>query len=396
MFPARPIPVPAPRNETLIHRPVRRPVTGSSLDPRLSSEHQVIKIEPMDSPMPMAMPGPVLRQRPYMPHIQYWATESRASSHSYTTQDYDTSSEYSDPSERKRRGYNIADSCAIEDDHPDAVEDTMAVSDSAKLKGVYWPGMDLFDSATIEMRRKRNQKKDSSVVQQLELNSQEVEPLEFIFTPQGSFKRQRRISHSEWDDEDEAEIKMESPLPPKKLRPVLAHMDVNARRSRQNTRSMLPFASQRQYEERGRSIFDTGHEEWAPRRKRDFTVFQGGDEDDVTFGHPAGLNYLTSGFSLQPSPTPRPSFSTFKPLSQAFQFENKENLLPPFQQTYGDHIHNYHNSASQYHAFTYGSGQEQVGYPYNGHLYGDSTVYRSAQDDDDQRTITAPPSPATS
>lgn len=331
-----------------------------------------------------------------MPHIQYWATESRASSHSYTTQDYDTSSEYSDPSDRKRRGYHLVDSCAVEDDQPDTVGDTMAVSDSAKLKGVYWPGMDLFDSATMEMRRKRNQKKDSSVVQQLELNSQEVEPLEFIFTPQGSFKRQRRISHSEWDDEDEAEIKMESPLPPKKLRPALANMDVNTRRSRQNTRSMLPFASQRQYEERGRSIFDTGHEEWAPRRKRDFTVFHGEDEDDATFGHPAGLNYLTSGFSLQPSPTPRPSYTTFKPLNQGFQFDNKENVLPPFQQTYGDYMHNYHNSGAQYHAFAYGSGQEHVGYPYNGHLYGDGTVYRSAQDDDDQRTITAPPSPATS
>jgi hypothetical protein len=389
-------PTPMPTIEAPAPRPARRVAISNLVDPRLS-EQQTIKAEPLDSPTPPARPGPVLRHRTFAPHIQYWATESRASSRSCTNPDYETSSEYSDPSERRRYRYAPADSCAIEDDPVEAVEDTMAVSESTKLKGVYWPGMDIFDSATPEMRRKRNQKKDISVVAQLELNSQEVEAMELIFTPQGSFKRQRRISNSEYDDEDEVEIKMESPRPAR-LRPALARMDVNTRHSRQNNRHTLPFRSRTQYEDRGRSIFDRSHNERAPKRTRaGFSVYHDDEEDEITFTQPASMTYLTSGFTHQPSPSPVPAFASYKTLNEDFQYENKENILPSFtQQTYGNY-HSYQGAGYHQHNYAYGLGHEQRGFQYNDHLYNTSHMYQQQhQDDDDQRTITAPPSPCPS
>ncbi|KAF2133945.1 hypothetical protein P153DRAFT_330604 [Dothidotthia symphoricarpi CBS 119687] len=378
-------------------RPARRAAAGSFLDPRLA-EQQVIKLEHSVTPTPPPYQGPVLRQRTFAPHMQYWATESRASSRSYTNPDYETSSEYSDPGERKAYRYPVATTCSIEDDDPtEVVENTMAVSECTKLKGVYWPGMDIFDSATPEMRRKRNQKKDSSVVAQLELNSQEVEATELIFTPQGSFKRQRRMSSSVYDDEEEIEIKTESPRP-SLSRPALVDMDVNAaRRPRQLTRSqMYPFVARNQYnEDRGRSGYGYSYGDRASKRKHTFDVFQ--DEEEVSFSQPASFNYLTSAFTHQTSPSPLPTFAPCKPLNDQFQYDNKENALPLFhQQTYGN-PHNPHANSYHYHAYTYGLGQDQRVFPFNHQLYNGDNVYeQQTLDDDDQRTITAPPSPATS
>lgn len=55
------------------------------------------------------------------------------------------------------------------------------VSDATRLKGVKWPGMALWDSATDEMKRNRNQKKHASVLENMILSSVSVEPNEWIF-----------------------------------------------------------------------------------------------------------------------------------------------------------------------------------------------------------------------
>ncbi|KAF1945392.1 hypothetical protein EJ02DRAFT_369838 [Clathrospora elynae] len=390
-------PASAPKIEAPVPRAVRRAAAGNLLDPRLSEQqHPMIKLEQSPSPTPR-LTGPVLRNRStFAPHMQYWSTDSRASSRSYTNPDYETSSEYSDPGERRRYRYTAADSCAI-DDEPAEVADPMAVSESTKLKGVYWPGMDIFDSATPEMRRKRNQKKDSSVVAQLELNSQEVEATELIFTPMGSFKRQRRISCSESDEEDDIEIKLESPQPARR-RPALANLDVNTtRRTRQSTRPVFPSLTRNQYQEdRGRSSYDHGHNNRAPKRKR-FDVFQDDDDDDTPFSQPSSMNYLTSGFTQQASPSPAPDFTSYKPFNDPFQYENKENVLPSFHQTIYGNFHGHQNTGYQYPAYAYGLGPDNQGFQYTSHLYNTTSAYQQHdQDDDDQRTVTAPPSPSTS
>lgn len=79
------------------------------------------------------------------------------------------------------------------DDTDLASEEAEPREAEAQLKGVYWPGMNIFDSAPPELRRKRNQKKDGSVLAQMELNSTLVEPTELVFWADGDFKKERRI-----------------------------------------------------------------------------------------------------------------------------------------------------------------------------------------------------------
>ncbi|ORY09296.1 hypothetical protein BCR34DRAFT_625833 [Clohesyomyces aquaticus] len=379
------------------------------LDPRLS-EHHLVKVE-ASSVTPTPPPtGPILRHRGFPPRMQYWPTGSRSTSHSYTNPDYETSSEYSDPSDRRLYQYTVDDSCAIEDDPADAAPfsaegPTAGGSECTKLKGVYWPGMDLFDSATPEMRRKRNQKKDISVVEQLELNSQEVEPTELIFTPHGSFKKQRRISGSVYDDEESSPIKAESPRNLAYLtRPALADLDRNAApRTLQHVRPpAYPYPARNTYDnERNHSSYGYG-DHHGQRRRRPFNVFQ---DDEVTFSQPANFNYLTAGYhhhhSQQPSPSPAAAFAPYKAYNDPYPgYDNKENVLPSFNPpAYSHHHHHHHHQQSGYNypAYSYGLGHDH--YPFqSGHPMYANSEYQQQQNDaaDDQRTITAPPSPSTS
>lgn len=65
--------------------------------------------------------------------------------------------------------------------------------DSAKLKGIYWPGMDLFDSATPEMKRMRNQRKDGTLLEMMMVKSAQIEPNEVSYMPSGEFRASRNI-----------------------------------------------------------------------------------------------------------------------------------------------------------------------------------------------------------
>ena len=65
---------------------------------------------------------------------------------------------------------------------------------SPVLKGVKWPGMSLFDSASQRAQRLRNQKKDGSVLEQMEIDSAAVEPMEHIYWPEGDLKKKRLIT----------------------------------------------------------------------------------------------------------------------------------------------------------------------------------------------------------
>ncbi|KAH8602954.1 hypothetical protein B0O99DRAFT_679935 [Bisporella sp. PMI_857] len=67
------------------------------------------------------------------------------------------------------------------------------ITDCLKLKGVHWPGMDLFDSATPEMKRLRNQKKDVSKLAQMKALSSEITPTEIVYSIDGEFQKERDI-----------------------------------------------------------------------------------------------------------------------------------------------------------------------------------------------------------
>ncbi|KZZ88692.1 hypothetical protein AAP_04790 [Ascosphaera apis ARSEF 7405] len=80
-----------------------------------------------------------------------------------------------------------------------------------KLKGILWPGMDIFDSATEQMRKKRNQKKDDSVLKRMEITSKTIEPTEQVFSPRGTLQVERVITGN---PDDYSPIKGETPIPP--------------------------------------------------------------------------------------------------------------------------------------------------------------------------------------
>lgn len=66
-------------------------------------------------------------------------------------------------------------------------------TDRSKLKGASWPGMRVFDSATEAQKRKRNQRKDESVLRQMKQTSAEVEPTESVWSENGELQRTRDI-----------------------------------------------------------------------------------------------------------------------------------------------------------------------------------------------------------
>lgn len=66
-------------------------------------------------------------------------------------------------------------------------------NDASKLKGVKYPGMGLFDSADEVQRRMRNQRKDDSVLKQMEETSSGIVPNEIVWGEDGQFQRIRDI-----------------------------------------------------------------------------------------------------------------------------------------------------------------------------------------------------------
>ena len=111
--------------------------------------------------------------------------------------------------------------------------------DQNRLKGILWPGMSIFDAAPEEMKRKRNQKKDGSLLKQMEKTSEIVEPREVIFTPEGKLAKVRQITGMV---DDSSPLPGETPIPKKKMsrakRPPLAPIDRNLpRRPKRESRA---------------------------------------------------------------------------------------------------------------------------------------------------------------
>ena len=63
-----------------------------------------------------------------------------------------------------------------------------------RLKGPQYPGMALFDSASPNSQRLRNQKKEHSLLAQMEHHAEMVEPLEQIYFPEWTLKKARLIT----------------------------------------------------------------------------------------------------------------------------------------------------------------------------------------------------------
>ncbi|TVY42570.1 hypothetical protein LSUB1_G001221 [Lachnellula subtilissima] len=105
------------------------------------------------------------------------------------------------------------------------------IPDSAQLKGALWPGMDLFDSATPEMKRMRNQRKDVNVMRQMKARSAEIEPAEISYFADGEFRASRDI----FGPLSDAESPAKDPTPKRQRRtrkPTFSEVTINAPRLR--------------------------------------------------------------------------------------------------------------------------------------------------------------------
>lgn len=150
----------------------------------------------------------------------------------------------------------------VDDDHGygnlDENEDERErVDEMARLKGVLWPGMDIFDSATEQMRRKRNQKKDGSILKRMEKTSESIEPTEMVFSPTGILRKERFISGNV---DDSSPLKGETPVPKRRAtrpkRGPLSQSDPNVAsryaHDRQRPKKRLNYGQDRSLEELSR------------------------------------------------------------------------------------------------------------------------------------------------
>ncbi|KAI1264280.1 hypothetical protein F5Y18DRAFT_428372 [Xylariaceae sp. FL1019] len=124
------------------------------------------------------------------------------------------------------------------DDGAENIEDDTGV---LVLKGVVYPGMAGFDSATPFDRRMRNQKKDPAVLKRLEAGSRLVSTVEEILDLHLNFQRARDVydepSIAGSDDEDDDDIDEE--LRVKRRRAHTGRSTATSTRRRSYTRSRL-------------------------------------------------------------------------------------------------------------------------------------------------------------
>lgn len=181
--------------------------------------------------------------------------------------------------------------------------DKERADEMARLKGVLWPGMDIFDAATQQMRRKRNQKKDGNVLKMMEMTSLLVEPTELIFSPTGIFRKQRVISGNV---EDDSPLKGETPVPkrrvprprgPRPKRNVLRQNDPNLPRA-QDRKSAKKMAKQSRNEAE-EELFDN-----SPTSSHIFNALAGsrpsymGEDDELNLSVQAFAKRPRSGFTI--------------------------------------------------------------------------------------------------
>ncbi|PQE12631.1 Terpenoid cyclases prenyltransferase alpha-alpha toroid protein [Rutstroemia sp. NJR-2017a BBW] len=149
----------------------------------------------------------------------------------------------------RRRNASIADKL-MTPFKPEGTDDVVEekLSDSTKLKGVLWPGMDLFDSATAEMKRMRNQRKDGSILESMIAASADVEPTEVSYHADGAFRTARNIFGPL--STETSPVRDPTPKRRKPRKAALANLSVNvprlrASRSQRNNHMASPEKRQR-------------------------------------------------------------------------------------------------------------------------------------------------------
>ena len=285
------------------------------LDPQLD---RIIKIEPDSRPStPVYIPtldASTLHR--YGHPLQQWPM-----SHGYTPSQVGTSNSYGSEYDDD----NVDDGCysylasrprrngrrRSSDDFQESSEADYeaAPNDSAKLKGEIWPGMDLFDSATPEMKRKRNQKKEKSVLELLQATSEIIEATELVFDADGELKQEREITGEPNIDGNPlpGETSPEPEEPPlkkrqtRRSRPALTERDANGGRnlrSRKSGSRRSGFASSRASLYDGSDDYDDRMTYgYRPQRRTGLSIHRDDTGPDITFNNrPSPLGHAVYGY----------------------------------------------------------------------------------------------------
>lgn len=218
----------------------------------------------------------------------------------------------------RRRNLSASTRSLVQEDDMDWEE---GMVDNVKLKGIIWPGMDLFDSATSDMRRKRNQKKATSVLAQLQATSAVVGATELVFDEDGVLRRERPITGNPEERDGRSPLPGESSpepesQPPKKRggrrpRAALTKRNVNTGRPRRSSRR---DANQTRFgRTTRRAPYFHGADEddemtygtRIPKRRTGLSIHRDNTGPEITFDHPAPMSTLTAGFR-----TPFPPIGT--------------------------------------------------------------------------------------
>ncbi|CAG8950457.1 hypothetical protein HYFRA_00006953 [Hymenoscyphus fraxineus] len=116
----------------------------------------------------------------------------------------------------------------LDDDDDEEEKATDPIDSAVKLKGIFWPGMDLFDSATPAMKKRRNQKKEVRVLKNLMAISEEVQPVQVSYFANGEVRESRDIFGPLSDVEDAEPPKGPSPKKRKARKPAMSNASTNA------------------------------------------------------------------------------------------------------------------------------------------------------------------------
>ncbi|MCJ1233703.1 hypothetical protein MMC14_001661 [Varicellaria rhodocarpa] len=178
-------------------------------------------------------------------------------------------------------------------DIAESVEDERApgyldqgLTEGSKLKGIIWPGMDLFDSASPDAKRRRNQKKNGSILEHLLITSVTVQPTEIIFDPTGALYKKRHIS-GQVESSPVREIVAPKPnrRRSKVKRPALKEMSINAPRRTQKPQNAGQIS--------GLNIHPSTHSEDVSKQEPLLQRFSLAKEHSHNHGHGHGHSRTT-------------------------------------------------------------------------------------------------------
>jgi hypothetical protein len=285
--------------------------------------------------------------------------------------------------------------------------------DTSKLKGVIWPGMGLFDAATPELKKMRNQKKDISVNENLATMSERVQKEELIFSSSGSFHKKRPITGQPQPEDDVLPGEELPDRPPKAKRaprkkgsedkPLEDKKPLKGKDPSTRMKPDLPIKPKKRGRKQQSVVaadVDTQEEnhsqEEAPRktkrvkRKRariDEAEQESEDQIDMkeaTFEQPVVMTQLTSGYQHAPmyvAAAPmgfRPAEPNYMAGQSYYQFPVDHNNPFSYDQT----------PMATWDYFGYGMGSSMANPLFSG-MYGGS-FGDDDEDEDNEGTISAP------